>query len=137
MWIPIALFVIIISILSKRIDAIPICIVCVGVAIYPLWRFSGIKKVRVEGESLTISNWLRSIQLPLDQISSIHEIRTLQDQLACISLKSPCRFGNRIIYLPPLRVLFSRPHPDVVEFEEYIESLDNKGLKRDGQEAAP
>ncbi len=115
----------------------PIMIIAVGIpiAFYALWRYSGIKKVRIENNILHVSNYLRSEAIPIDQIVTVRDIFLCNGQLACIEFNNPNRFGKRITFLPALQLLHFRPHPKVAELKAYIETInynstsDNKGVE--------
>jgi len=97
-----------------------------GVA-FLLWTCAGLKRVRMGGGMLYISNFRREIAVPLSEIDAVTENRWLNIHPVTITFRHPTEFGDRITFMPPVRMFeFSwTPHPVVgqLRMAAYVERL--------------
>lgn len=75
--------------------------------IYPLFVFAFArtlwwKNVYLKSDSLTVSNYLKTIEIPLLEIDKIRSSSFwgVQPQTITLKLKSKSYFGNKIVYVP-------------------------------------
>ncbi len=59
-----------------------------------------IKKVRMGKETLIVSNFLRSEEIPLSEICSVDGTSLLSPRLVWFNLKNPSAFGKKIVFIP-------------------------------------
>jgi hypothetical protein len=90
----------------------------IGIA-FLYWSCIRLKAVSVDEDFLYVSNYLREISIPLSNIYDVTENRWINIHPVTIHLKSPSEFGDKIIFMPKVRVfsLFSS-HPVVAELKE-------------------
>lgn len=81
------------------------------------WRLLvPLKKVGIDGVSLTVSNYRREITVPLGEIESVTENRWLNYRPVTIHLRHDTGFGRKITFMPKVRpFLLWRSHPIVAE----------------------
>jgi hypothetical protein len=86
-----------------------------GTALF-LWLLAPLKKVRIDGTSLYVSNYRREITVPLSEIESVSENWWMNHHPVTIHLRHETPFGRRITFIPQFRLqLFWRSHPIVAE----------------------
>jgi hypothetical protein len=67
-----------------------------------LWRAcSGLKRVDLDGNSLVVSNYRRSIRVPLNEISGVRQKRLLNIRPITIAFKRDTEFGRWVVFMPP------------------------------------
>jgi len=59
-----------------------------------------IKKVQLDGNKLIISNYMRTLELNLLEISSVSGSILLSPELIWFKVKTPTKFGQTIIFMP-------------------------------------
>ena len=74
-----------------------------------------LKKVFIEKDELVISNYFKTIRLPLREIQDVKENRFINFNPVWLILKTECSFGKKIMFMPPIRFTFFFAHP-VVEY---------------------
>ncbi len=78
-----------------------------------------LKRVRIDGDSILISNYRIEIRVPLSDIVAVSENRALNHHPVTITLAHETVFGRRITFLPKLRLFFPwLRHPIVTELRE-------------------
>jgi hypothetical protein len=83
------------------------------------WSCVGFKKVNIDGDFLYVSNYIKKISIPLSEIQDVTEIVWLNIHPVTIHLKSPTEFGDKIVFMPRVRVFaFFSSHPVVAELKE-------------------
>jgi len=82
------------------------------------WQSSRYKVVHVDRDFLYVSNYLKEIVIPLSEISNVTESRFINAHPVTIHLSSPSEFGNKIVFMPTVRMfsMFSS-HPVVAEIK--------------------
>jgi hypothetical protein len=85
------------------------------------WSCIRMKEVWLTQNSLVLSNYLREITVPLQQIERVSGSILMSPELVWIHFRRTTPFGNRIIFMPKLRLLsgFS-PHPVVDELRQLV-----------------
>lgn len=83
------------------------------------WSCMRLKAVSVDEDLLYVSNYLKEISIPLSNIYDVTENRWINIHPVTIHLKSPSEFGDKIIFMPKVRVFsFFSSHPVVAELKE-------------------
>lgn len=101
------------------------------------WGCGRLKRVKVDGTSLYISNYLREITVPLREIRTVSENRWINIHPVTIELCVETAFGHRIVFMPRTQpFLFFRSHPAVAELRRL--AAEANGLApRAGLSATP
>jgi hypothetical protein len=72
-----------------------------GGSAFLFWSALRLKKVTIEGDSLRVSNYLKSISIPVSEIVDIRDASVLPNlRLIVLRLRSPSHFGNKIVFQP-------------------------------------
>ena len=83
------------------------------------WTCIRLKAVSVDNNHLYVSNYVEEISIPLSEISDVRENVWLNSHPVTIHLKSPSEFGDKIVFMPKVRVFaFFSSHPVVSELKE-------------------
>lgn len=88
------------------------------------WGCVRLKRVRMDGTSLYISNYLREAQVPLRQVIAVTENRWVNIHPVTIEFRSATDFGDRIVFMPQVRCFGLRSwssHPVVAEIQEAVD----------------
>lgn len=91
-----------------------LCIWVAGSA-FILWGCAGLKKVRLDGSCLYVSNYRREIKVPLTSIASVTENRWINIHPVTIHFRVPTEFGRKITFMPKVRFFTWGSHPVVGE----------------------
>ena len=62
-----------------------------------------LKTVALDGQDLVISNYIKSVRVPLRYIERVSGSRLIVPELAFITFKLPTEFGTRIQFMPHIR----------------------------------
>src|SRR5262249_30888695 len=77
------------------------------------------KRVRMDERTLRVSNYLREVEVPLDEVERVHENPWLKSHPVTIRLRRPTVFGDRVVFMPRVRwYSWWAPHPVVPEIRE-------------------
>jgi hypothetical protein len=81
-----------------------------------------LKRVRLDGSVLRISNYLREIQVPLADIAEVQENRWLNTRPIALIFNHPTLFGSRVLFMPRLRWFLMpwTPHPIAEELRTML-----------------
>ena len=82
------------------------------------WACARLKKVRIDGSNLYVSNYLREICVPADAVSDITENRWLNIHPVTIHFRHDTPFGRSIVFMPKSRLIPFLSHPIVKELRE-------------------
>jgi hypothetical protein len=89
-----------------------------GVSLWPMIR---LKKVSLDDEFLYVSNYLKEIKIPLDDIYDMTENRWIKFHPVTIYLRRPSEFGTKIVFAPTFRMfIFFTSHPIVEELRQWL-----------------
>ena len=77
-------------------------------AIFTFWIGASLKKVYTDGTHLIISNYIKTIKVPLSQIYNVAENFLISPKLVWIFFKNPTVLGTKIKFMPiiPLKDIF-------------------------------
>lgn len=96
----------------------------IGGTMFIYWGCVRLKRVRIDGTWLYVSNYVREIRIPLEAIANVTENRWLNIHPVTIHLRSVSEFGDRIIFMPKVRMFHWRSHPVVEELLEMARPTD-------------
>lgn len=86
-----------------------------------VWIAFRIKKVETDGKYLYVSNYMKQVALPLSDVSHVNEMRWMQPYWITLQLRRPSEFGEKIVFIPPFRLLsFWTENPLVDELKSMI-----------------
>ncbi len=74
----------------------------IGCSLYLLWFSSRLKKVKLLGKHLIVSDYRTEELIPLSQIEEVKETRLWNPKLIKLNLKRPGKIGNEIVFIAPL-----------------------------------
>ena len=83
-----------------------------------VWWLARAKRVALSETSLHVSNFLREIVVPLNEVNSVNAIEGMFYRVV-IEFKSETQFGRRI-YFSPKGLSPPRPHPILAELRATI-----------------
>lgn len=101
----------------------------IGIA-FILWSSVRLKRVRVEGGRLYVSNYLRETAIPLERISDVTQ-RLWPGSLIVIHFFGATDFGDKVFFRPTERFLAFGRHPVVDELKEMAASAKGIGVTYD------
>jgi hypothetical protein len=83
------------------------------------WRScAGLKRVRIDGTQLYVSNYLEEISIPFSNVVKVTEDRWTNIHPGTIHLKNATEFGDRITFMPKSRFFGWTTHPVVHELKK-------------------
>lgn len=80
-----------------------------------LWGCSRLKRVRVDESGLLVSNYLKEIRIPFDDILDVTENRWINIHPVTIHFRQSTPFGERVVFMPRVRLFAWTSHPVVGE----------------------
>jgi hypothetical protein len=85
-----------------------------------LWANAGLKRVRIDGRQLFVSNFVREIRIPFSAIVDVRQNRWLNSRPITIYFRDATEFGDRATFMPKwrIRILFWRIDPVVDELKQ-------------------
>ncbi|MHB0914974.1 MAG: hypothetical protein ACYC5A_06745 [Thermoleophilia bacterium] len=98
----------------------------IGVTVIILWSSSRLKRVRVQGGRLYVSNYLRESTIPLERVSDVTQ-RLWPGSLVVIHFFGATDFGDKVCFQPTDRWLLLGRHPVVEELKEMVANA--KGIR--------
>jgi hypothetical protein len=102
--------------IGLSIGFIPIIIIL----IICILKFVGIpvKKIAIDHNYLYISNYLKTVKVPLSQIMDVTENKWANIHPVWIHLYTTTDFGDKIMFIPETRILSYKNHPIVQELKK-------------------
>jgi hypothetical protein len=82
------------------------------------WGCGRLKRVCVEDSAIGVSNYRKEIRIPFDGVAGVTEGHGINIHPVTIHLRSATEFGDRIVFMPKIRILIWRSHPVVAELRE-------------------
>ncbi len=90
-----------------------------GVFIFVLFYNLRLKRVTILSDSLFVSNHISEIKFPYSEISLVTEAFWNNIHPVTIHLKTPTKFGNKVVFMPSFRLFgFWKSHPIVKELND-------------------
>lgn len=83
----------------KAISAFAFCSIALALI---LWMVGSLKSVHLTSDSLKISNYLRTISVPLENVAVVNDPDLSSHRRIFISFTSSTSFGNEIVLMPPI-----------------------------------
>lgn len=83
-----------------------------------IWSCGRLKRVRIDGGFLYVSNYRREITVPLSMIESVTENRWLNIHPVTVRFRVPTEFGQAITFMPTARFWNLSSHPVVRELRD-------------------
>lgn len=88
----------------------------------------GLKRVALDGDQLVVSNYRRTVRIPLQQIEDVTENRWLNIHPVTVHFRNETDFGWSIVFMPKVRVFgFWFSHPVVRELRNAAERASARG----------
>jgi hypothetical protein len=85
------------------------------------WTCVRLKKVRVDGDTLYVSNYLKEIALPLDVVERVTENRWINIRPVTLYFRRFTDFGSKTVFMPKTRIMLPwRSHPVVDEIKRMV-----------------
>lgn len=114
------------SLLSQHDDSILVVWLLGSLFLY--WGCARLKYIAIDKNNIYISNFIRTIKVPLHEIDKISENAFINIHPVWISFKTTTRFGRKIMFMPKFifRVLPFCSHPVVKELCELAKDADNR-----------
>jgi hypothetical protein len=96
-------------------------------AAFILWVASGLKRVRIDGQHLFVSNYFREIRLPFSSVIDVRQNRWLTPRQVTIYFRIATELGDRATFIPKarFRIHFWRIDPVVDELRRLAGLLPN------------
>jgi hypothetical protein len=93
------------------------------------WSCARLKRVRMDGESLYISNYREEIRVALHDVSAVSENRWLSIHPVTVEFCGDSAFGNRIVFIPKVRWWGAwRSHSIVSELRDAARQVGASGF---------
>ena len=77
------------------------------------WGCARLKRVRIDESAIYVSNYLKEIRIPFDDIAHVTENRWINIHPVTVHFRSATAFGDRIVFMPKIRIFGWRSHPVV------------------------
>ena len=89
-----------------------------------LWCYVPIKKVEFLKDGIRVSNFIDTVDIPMEQIDSVTASRFINPELIFIRLRSPSVFGSTIRFIGKYRLFvgWGRP-PAACELDRRLNAL--------------
>jgi hypothetical protein len=92
--------------------------VWVAGTIFIYWGCARLKRVRIEDSAIYVSNYLKEIRIPFDAVADVTENRWINIHPVTIHFRTATEFGDRITFMPKIRIFGWRSHPVVAELRQ-------------------
>ncbi|MBZ5535647.1 MAG: hypothetical protein LAO31_06795 [Acidobacteriia bacterium] len=91
------------------------------------WSCMRLKRVRLRGDVLLISNFETEIEVPLRDVERVSGSLLVNPELMWLRFRRPTEFGTKVVFMPPFRFFhgFTR-HPLVEELQEILNAASGK-----------
>jgi hypothetical protein len=85
-----------------------------------LWAYAGLKRVRIDGQHLLVSNYFREIRIPFSAVTDVSQNLWLNYRPVTIYFREATEFGDRATFMPKRRlsIRFWRTDPIVDELKQ-------------------
>ena len=84
-------------------------------SVFIWWGCARLKKVQISNDEIIVSNFLKEIRIPFNEIIDVTENRWINIHPITIHLRSDTCFGSRIMFMPTRRLFGWGAHPIVGE----------------------
>jgi len=69
-------------------------------SIFLTWTCFPLKRVRLDGDALLISNYVQEIRVPLADVTGVTENRFVNPRTISVTFRTPTAFGQRVMFIP-------------------------------------
>jgi hypothetical protein len=83
-----------------------------------LWVGIQLKRVRIDGSNLYVSDWFHEMVIPMAEIADVKEHKWIKGHPIIILFKRPTACGKSVMFLPILRLAWWSEHPIVKKLKE-------------------
>ena len=96
-------------------------------ALFFYWSCMRLKRVRLRGDILLISNFETEIEVPLGDVERVSGSLLVNPELVWLRFRRSTEFGTKVVLMPPIRFFhgFTR-HPLVEELQEMLYAVSGK-----------
>jgi hypothetical protein len=89
--------------------------------VFLAWACFPLKRVRVDGDTLYISNYVREIHVPLADVTGVKENYFISNRPISVAFRTPTMFGQKIVFIPRGSIVwFWRRHPVAEELRMLV-----------------
>jgi hypothetical protein len=74
------------------------------------WGCARLKRVRINESAIYVSNYRKEIRIPFDDIAHVTENRWINIHPVTVHFRSATAFGDRIVFIPKIRMFSWRFH---------------------------
>lgn len=90
-------------------------------ALFLYWACMRLKKVWLGRTSFTISNYVDEVEVPVRDVERVSGSILMSPELVWLRFRRPTRFGDKVVFMPKLRLLSGwNRHPVVEELRGLI-----------------
>jgi len=94
------------------------------------WYCMRLKKVEVDEEGFHVSNYLKTITIPVHDLEDVSGSIFIVPELIWLKFKQTTEFGYKIVFIPPLRLFGGfNEHPLVSQLKTLIQDADQKRVE--------
>ena len=90
-------------------------------AAFIIWFANRVKRVRVDDQSLYVSNYFSEALIPLTEVADITENRNVRPSTITIHFRGPTAAGMSVVFIPRTRRFSQRSHPVIAELRARCE----------------
>ena len=98
-------------------------IILIACLIFIWWSVARLKYLAIENEYLIISNYLKTIRVPISEIKEVTENIYIGMHPVWIKFKTSTIFGKKIMFIPKFVFLFFESHPIVDDLKFLAKSI--------------
>ena len=81
--------------------ALVVLVIFLPLAVWLLYMFVPLKSVYLTDDSLLVSNYMKTVEIPLSNIDYVSKPDWSNHQTISVHLRTPSVFGSKIIFMPP------------------------------------
>jgi hypothetical protein len=94
-------------------------------SVFLYWSAFRLKKVTIDGYSLRVSNYLKTVSVPLGEVRDITDVSVLPNlQLLVIRLRARSAFGEKIVFQPSSRSAVRALREAAIQLQESRETTN-------------
>ena len=99
--------------------------VCGGLFLF--WTCGRLKRVAVSRDALIVSNYLRTIRVPVSRVTQVSASRLMSPETIWLTFDPPTPFGRSVMFMPPARLTLGlSAHPMAAEVRRIIEEAKER-----------
>lgn len=123
----------------KDLGLLGVCILflAVGIPIFRRLAFCLVDEVVDEGDFLLVRSEGHQERVPLGSIAGVLDGPTMRPFQITLNLDQPCRFGQKITFIPRYRLVWNGLHPLVDELRSRVEAVRGNRPEINSKKAEP